>query len=515
MKFVTKWLRPSDALLLAVALLWSLLYIATVDGGFPLDDSWIHQVYGRNLAETGLWSFVPGVPSAASTSPLYTVLLSVGYRLNIPYALWTHGLGVLALWGAGVLASRMVERLLPRPRYLSLLGGLAVISAWHLIWAAVSGMETMLFSLWTLALLLLAWRELDERSPATRDLISRGVIFGACAAFTTLTRPEGIVLTGLIGLAFLLLRPQKSLSAVLVYGVAAGVAFLLVMSPYLVFNLQLTGGLLPDTAAAKQAQSAPLLQASYPVRLMNMIIPLTAGGQAFLLPGVIWFIWRILRESRHDRQRWLLLLTVVWVIGLIALYAARLPAYYQHGRYVIPALPAFIVAGVIGTVWLVQAARSSLIGRVLTRTVAFAAVPGFIAFAFPLGANIYRQDVRIINEEMVAAAHWIQDNLPPDELLAIHDIGAVGYFAPRRMIDLAGLVSPEVVPFILDEEPLWDWMRRNDARYLMAFPDQVPGDDTRDSRLCLVFSSGGTTSPAAGGPNMAVYRLAWDGNCSS
>lgn len=57
------------------------------------------------------------------------------------------------------------------------------------------------------------------------------------------------------------------------------------------------------------------------------------------------------------------------------------------------------------------------------------------------------------------------------------------------MLDLAGLVSPEIVPFILDEEPLWRWLQERDARYLMAFPDQVPGDDVRDPHLCPVFTT--------------------------
>ncbi|MCL4254478.1 MAG: hypothetical protein KJ043_11970, partial [Anaerolineae bacterium] len=64
--------------------------------GFPLDDSWIHQVYGRNLAQLGQWAFIPDVPSSASTAPFYTVLLAIGYALNIPYLLWTHALGALA-----------------------------------------------------------------------------------------------------------------------------------------------------------------------------------------------------------------------------------------------------------------------------------------------------------------------------------------------------------------------------------------------------------------------------------
>jgi hypothetical protein len=121
--------------------------------------------------------------------------------------------------------------------------------------------------------------------------------------------------------------------------------------------------------------------------------------------------------------------------------------------------------------------------------------------------------VRIIDEEMVTAALWVRDNIPPEELLAVHDIGALGYFAPRPIIDLAGLLSPEIVPFINEEEPMWNWMRQSGARYLMAFPDQVPGDDISDLRLCEVYTTGGRASPAAGGPNMAVYTLAWDGHC--
>ena len=60
------------------------LYVWRAGGGFPLDDSWIHQSYGRNLGLRGEWALIPGQPSAASTAPLYTILLSIGYVLRIP-----------------------------------------------------------------------------------------------------------------------------------------------------------------------------------------------------------------------------------------------------------------------------------------------------------------------------------------------------------------------------------------------------------------------------------------------
>lgn len=514
MLFVTRWFKPYDVVFLAAALLSVLFYVATANGGFPLDDSWIHQVYGRNLAETGQWAFVPGVPSAASTSPLYTVLLSMGYRLGISFQLWTHSLGVLALWVAGMIGARLAEKMLPNQKYVGWLAGFSLLLAWHLIWAAASGMETMLFCMWTLVLIALGWRELNAQSTDFRAIGLRGFFFGACAALATITRPEGVVLAGLVGLTMTLARPQSSWGLFLTWGVTAAVAFLLVISPYLALNLQLTGGLLPDTAAAKQAENASLLAVSFPGRIVNMLFPLIAGVQIFFVPGMVYFAFHALHRLRTDQRAWFELLPLLWAAALILLYAARLPAPYQHGRYVIPALPAIILIGTVGTLKWLHVTHRSLPGRVITRALSLSAALALPFFAFVQGPAVYRQDVRIIDEEMVVTAHWIADNIPPEELLAIHDIGAVGYFAPRPIIDLAGLVSPEIVPFITDAEPLWSWMQGRDARYLMAFPDQIPGDSVADPRLCPFYLSSGTASPAAGGPNMAVYRLAWDGRCS-
>jgi hypothetical protein len=507
--------RLHDVVFLLAALGLMLFYLAQVQpGGFPLDDSWIHQVYGRNLALYNEWSFVPGVPSAASTSPLYTVLLSIGYRLNIPYVWWTHGLGLLALTLTAMTGARMAARLLPNDPRMPWLTGLALIGAWHLTWAAVSGMETMLFSMWTLVLPALAWRELDPAGRDTRSMLLRAVIFGVAAALATLTRPEGVALVGLIGLLMLALRPQRSLMRVIGWGSAAGIAFLVVLAPYLSFNIAQTGGLLPDTAAAKMAETAFLLAQPFLERFSTVIYPLIAGVQLLLIPGMIYFAWRLIARLRREPDGAFYLLLLVWSAGLIALYAARLPVAYQHGRYVIPALPAAIVAGVTGIAWLLREGRTVMLMRVVARATAISAVLGWVYFAFVAGPPVYRSDVNIINQEMVASAHWIEANVPKDELLAIHDIGAVGYFASRPIRDLAGLVSPEIVPFILDQNALWDWLKQEGADYLMAFPDQIPGGSIHDPRLCPLFTTMGEASPAAGGPNMTVYRLAWDRQCT-
>jgi hypothetical protein len=180
-----------------------------------------------------------------------------------------------------------------------------------------------------------------------------------------------------------------------------------------------------------------------------------------------------------------------------------------------PALPALILVGVLGTARIMDLGSKAMIGRVLTRSLAVSTLLVFVYFALLSGPAVYRREVRIINEEMVATAFWVQANIPPEDLLATHDIGALGYFAARPIVDIAGLISPEVVPYILNEDGLWDYLQASGARYLMALPSQVPGEAVDDPRLCRVYMSSGTASREVGGSNMSVYALEWDGDCNN
>jgi hypothetical protein len=526
--------RDGLFLLLATGLVG--LYALSGGGGFPLDDSWIHQVYGRNLTLTGQWAFIPGVPSAASTSPLYTVLLAIGYALRLPYMLWTHAIGAIALGLCGMLVARLADQVIPTSREIEWITGIAVISTWQLIWAGAAGMETPVFAALTLAVILAAWRELERRNYllvelARRAALRRGAAFGILGALSMLARPEGVMLTGIAGVAVViaLLLDKRPIDRVeyspfhilLPWSIGAALGFSLMISPYLLLNLSLTGGLLPNTAAAKIAQHTPLLAYPYITRFGQMLLPLLVGGQVLLIPGIITFVIEAVRKNER-RQVLLYLLPVLWVIAQVMLYAARLPAAYQHGRYVLPALPALVFTGVVGTRQLIALSHQSRYGRILVRALTIAAAMLFISFAFGLGRDTYRRDVSIINQEHVTTAHWISENLPETDdngnpVLAIYDIGAVGYFAPRPLLDIAGLLSPQVIPLINDPAGLWGLMQQEGAQYLMGFPDQIPGYPNHlpmnAPTLCPVYTTEGTAAKAAGGANMTVYRLMWEGDC--
>jgi hypothetical protein len=217
-----------------------------------------------------------------------------------------------------------------------------------------------------------------------------------------------------------------------------------------------------------------------------------------------------------------------WAMLDLSAYAIRLPANYQHGRYVMPIMPHLLLYGVGGTLVLLKNARRRPAQRVVTRSLALSALLVTVGF-WGIGARQYGQDVRIINTEMVATAKWVRANLPPDSLLAVHDIGALGYFAPRPIFDLAGLVSPEVVPIIRNRPALMQMMCERGVRYLMVFPDQRPAEAT-DPRLGTAWEADRTSgrdvirpifrthahySIMLGAGNMMVYEMNWPAQCSA
>lgn len=507
MRLAAKWLKPYDLPLTVLAFGLVALNVAIGGWGFPLDDSWIHQTYARNLGLNGEWAFLAGVPSAASTSPLYTVLLAIGHALRVDVFLWTHTLGALTLALTAVVGARMGDRIASGWRYTGWLCGLAVLGTWHLTWAAVSGMETLLFSALGLVMMALPWRELDaEGTP--RAALWRGAIFGVVSALAVSTRPEGVLLAGLLGVAVLASHAARR-STGMMWAIGAGVGFALFITPYLLLNLQLAGGLLPNTSAAKQAEYAPVLaQMSFPALYLGFTGAIIVGGQALLLPGIAFYIWRTGRTS-PPRRAALYLMPLMWGAALIALYALRLPMYSQHGRYVIPALPAVSVLGTAGTVMLVRAARYYRWTRLASLVLAASTVVTFALFALVIGPATLKNDLNVINGLMVAPAEWLRDNLPPEAgLLAAHDIGALGYFAPRPLIDTAGLVTPEIVPIITDADAVWAFLEANGAAYLLAMPDLIPGGNPNDPWLCEMYAT-----PLIAQKATRLYALHWDGRC--
>ena len=222
------------------------------------------------------------------------------------------------------------------------------------------------------------------------------------------------------------------------------------------------------------------------------------GVGAMLIPGVFYGLWVAARQ-----RRWTYLGAFLWWAGYTGLYALRLPVTYQHGRYLMPSMPVYFLLGAIGIAQLFQRFKMEKRLYVVIHRVWIASTILIAAAFFVLGAQAYAEDVAIIETEMVDTARWIAENTPSDALIAAHDIGAMGYFANRDILDLAGLISPDVIPFIRDEEQLALFITEKKADYIVIFPEWYKQLHKNREKL---YQTNGIFSPAAGGQNMAIYQ---------
>ena len=461
------------------------LYVSswTYKLGFPLDDAWIHQTYARNFSEDLRWSFFSGNISGGSTGPLWGFLISLFYFINLAPYVGTYFLGFLLLGGISVLGVQTYSWLLPNKKYKSFFVGYLLLFEWHLVWAAGSGMETLLFSV--IALLVCGWL-LQPRE--------QWFILGLLAGVSIWVRPGGVTLLGPI-LFVLILR--YNLYEILHKGTRVALGFLLPAGLYLLFNLQVTGDLLPNTFYAKQAEYAIARSVPFLQRFLKLGVQPFVGAGIVLLPGFILFLSKAVKQKAWEK-----LAGPLWAIGYILLYVWKLPVTYQHGRYLIPTMSVFYIWGFAGFIDWIKWNSEDLFSRLMSRT--WGIVLGVVTILFwGIGARVYGRDVAFIETEMVRTAHWVRTETTQGDVIAAHDIGALGYFTEREIVDLAGLVSPEVIPFIRDEKKIAHYLNEKKVDYLITFPFWYPELVKGRNKI---YTTKGTFAPSMSMENMAVFE---------
>lgn len=454
--------------------------------GFPLDDSWIHQTYARNLVEFGGWFFNPGVSSAGSTSPLWTLLLTPGHLFdNDFYYYWTFLISGLLFIGSSIIFQNIFEKLIGKTTKYPWAGFLFLFE-WHLIWSANSGMETILIIFIILAIFYFYLSKINKNQWVLWLLL--GVVI--------FVRPDGITLLGPYIFINVVNLFRKNNSPIRSF-----ISGLLVVSLFVIFyglfNLRLSGEILPNTFFAKQAEYQVLYSKPLLLRFLELFLVSLTGSGILLLPGFLYYLYLATKE-----RKWEILSAYIWFFGYLLIYAVRLPATYQHGRYVIPTIPVYFLLSVVGIYLFFQAFLTK------QNLIKFGYKASFLVVLllfYSLGGKAYAEDVAIIQSEMVETAKWIKENLPSDAVLAAHDIGAMGFFANRQIIDLAGLISPEVIPFIRDEDKLSEYLDENQAEYLVVFPGWY---EKLDQAKKVIYRTEGVYSPKAGGENMTIFI--WD-----
>jgi hypothetical protein len=211
-----------------------------------------------------------------------------------------------------------------------------------------------------------------------------------------------------------------------------------------------------------------------------------------VVPGIV-IAWR--KTGRALGIPALALLLHPLAMALLAPY--RDPGF-QEGRYSIHLLPlALLVLGV----WAADVALRRR-GVVLTVALALSLV------MLPSAATRYAWGVQNINAMQVHLGRWLDAHVARSARLAVNDVGAIAYFSRREVIDLMGLVTPEILPYRRRGEPgVIDFVRETCPDYVVVFPAWFPDLTAREEMIEPIYRVRLSNNRVSGADEMVVYRL--------
>jgi hypothetical protein len=418
--------NPREAILVAtLAVLGAGLWVwFKFDTGINLEDALITFRYARNIVNGVGFVYSAGERVLGTTTPLLTLILALG-----GFVFSSGAIPVIAsvfTIVAGACSGPVIYLLLKElgaSRAVRLLTVVLFYADPRSVWAYTGGMET------SLVVLLMV-------SSAYAVVKSKPFFAGILAALLLLTRIDGAVwLVLLFGMLFFQSKRQL---------VVAVASCSIALVPWLAFSIAYFGSPIPHTLAAKQTTgdwtSAQLLQNWLDFR-GDFYFPSTVPGigLAIFLGGVL----DILRK----RQTRLFIVVAYPLCFALALTLGRAPHFPWY------MVPARWCALAVCSAGLVSIARSLLPRVRATRVGVLAgAVATLLVGLLTWGevqtfaSTATTERISQINENALrkGAGLWLNEHVLLAESVATEAIGYQGYFSERRIIDFAGLVSPEV-----------------------------------------------------------------------
>ncbi|MHA2140316.1 MAG: hypothetical protein ACXADC_05370 [Candidatus Thorarchaeota archaeon] len=499
-------LIPAVVLTLASALHYLSSMATLTDPGFVFDDCYIHLQFARTIFEGEAWQYNPGELSTGSTSPLWSIILS-------PLFLFTTDPTSL-IWGVYVISALL---------YISstfLVGKISLSYTSSITWSVIamlgfvfvprntllmiSGMETPLF----VFLVLLSIILLDRMEPRFDPII------GAVIGLAFLARPEGVLLALVcVPARFMILAVRRKINRQRIIPMVSMVGLMaIIASIWVLFCLSTTGQILPATFYAKSGVVTPNA-----INLWNNHWTGWYWRYPYLLLGIIMGIVLVVYKKPHP---WL------FALSLAITYRLTFPffALINHARYLVPVFDLFVVTFVIALGLLqkesVKVGKDGIANNEKARTdkgvkILAIAIVCFIVFAtsYPQyfdHADLHALEVKNTNERQVIIGKWIRENTPEDAVLAIHDAGALRFFSERRIIDLAGLISPDITfgnmtrpeklvylkeegceYFVFFDRLFYNWAYHLVGAYTVLYEARIPD--------CVIPSNA----------NMSVYFINW------
>lgn len=431
---------------------------------FPLDDPWIHLTFAKNLIQYFSFSYFKNeMVTAGSTSPLYTMLLSLGMLITSNEMILSYVMGILFFVLSAIALYRLSAIEFYKENVFAMLcAGIFIIDKW-INFIAVSGMETTMF-IFILILCAYFYRE------------RRAVPFAVTLGLIMWTRPDGVAFIGAVVIDYILVRiyskgqlnlklfPANDLKKI-------GIIFFGIIALYFIMNLALSGSILPNTYSAKLTYYSPEFRSRFAFIETEVWRYFTEGAYYVLMIGFLFSALKLafdLYKKTYNQNT----LYIAFILLLVIIYFIKLPYAHRFGRYMMPIIPFFILVSTLGFRDLARVINKYSDNALFSKSIFYI----LIGITYFIGVQSYDEkrvdyavQCKYIYDRQVMAAMWIRDNTNENDVIATHDVGAIGFYGNRKIVDVAGLVTPDLIKKINDRDYvnyMEDYLKKNGVTYL-------------------------------------------------
>jgi hypothetical protein len=416
------WTPPFGLRALGIVALVAILCVCA--GPSKVDDAYIYARYVANAVAGRGMVFNLGEHVNALTSPLFAYLLLLGsWMLHGKVLLATEILSGGFMLLACLLAEGMVA-----------FAGLFLASTAYFY--ALVGMETTLFAFMLLAVAFLFVTKRYGWLPL------------ACVLLV-LTRFEGGLLVALVAWQLVRLRARIRWTAFL--------PALVVGCIYLGLNHHYYGVYLPSSATAKLGQGFSGFWGPWPKAFLwhTELLQNLFAKTVYLIPLLLGFVTAslVMRSNRaYD--------------GIVLPFCGILLAFYVGmnltGFYFWYFAP-FILFGIFYA--------ASAIPRTRVAAVAASALVVVLAVTNGRFLRLPRPEVRYVG--YIEAGQWLRQNTPADARIGTVEIGLLGWYSDRYLIDVIGLVTPANAAHIAHHDGS-SWLTEDRPDYILLHTADWP-----------------------------------------
>lgn len=377
------------------------------------DDTYIYLQYARNFAHGCGFSFNAGEPSYGITSPLWAVIASIPYLFSFEGYWFVKFVDLFfALFSMYMFykLARLVLKNSEERKLLSLLAvSIFIMNTWFIRWA-FTGMETSL----AVFMMLAVFYDYLKGRYNTAFLLT---------GFFYLIRPEAAVLFTVLAVHYFI--KTKNIKGLIINCLLA----LLPVLPFLIYAKLAFGTLVPNTAIGKTSFNFGLTAYFLQLKRIFQTIALSSVIEIVLSAGLLIYITA---KKKIDES----FLFILWIAGLIALYLITDSDIIS--RYLLIMIPVFTLLAVKFISYIkfnkyVMAVIVFIIIAVQSQAV-------FFIYIKPHTDNFTKG----VETSLKEIGMWINNTTPQDSRILVNDVGAIGYYSHRFIIDAAALVNHDL-----------------------------------------------------------------------